>query len=86
MQLKDFFLRYEGSVIQLGWLLFSVVRISRELQVECIAPRSWGPTSAVLFLMKQETIRCLGTWLSGELGSARFTVRLDDLKGLFQPK
>ena len=29
---------------------------------------------------------CLGTWLSGGLGSARLTVRLDDLKGLFQPK
>ena len=29
--------------------------------------------------------RCLGTWCSGGLGSARFTVGLDDLKGLFQP-
>ncbi|KAK4812788.1 hypothetical protein QYF61_020573 [Mycteria americana] len=30
-------------------------------------------------------MRCLGTWCSGGLGSVRFTVRLDDLKGLFQP-
>ena len=29
---------------------------------------------------------CLGTWLSGGLGSVRLTVGLDDLKGLFQPK
>ena len=29
---------------------------------------------------------CLGTWFSGGLGSVRFTVGLDDLKGLFQPK
>ena len=29
---------------------------------------------------------CLGTWFSGGLGSARLTVGLDDLKGLFQPK
>ena len=28
----------------------------------------------------------LGTWFSGGLGSGRFTVGLDDLKGLFQPK
>jgi len=28
----------------------------------------------------------LGTWFSGGLGSVRFTVGLDDLKGLFQPK
>ncbi|KAK4810447.1 LOW QUALITY PROTEIN: hypothetical protein QYF61_004227, partial [Mycteria americana] len=27
----------------------------------------------------------LGTWFSGGLGSVRFTVGLDDLKGLFQP-
>ncbi|KAK4816497.1 hypothetical protein QYF61_017458 [Mycteria americana] len=30
-------------------------------------------------------MRCLGTWCSGGLGSVRFTVGLDDLKGLFQP-
>ena len=29
---------------------------------------------------------CLGTWFSGGLGSVRFTVVLNDLKGLFQPK
>jgi len=29
---------------------------------------------------------CLGTWFSGGLGSARWTVGLDDLTGLFQPK
>ena len=29
---------------------------------------------------------CLGTWLSGGLGSARLMVELGDLKGLFQPK
>ncbi|KAK4815132.1 hypothetical protein QYF61_017573, partial [Mycteria americana] len=29
---------------------------------------------------------CLGTWFSGGLGSARLTVGLDDLKGLFQSK
>ena len=28
----------------------------------------------------------LGTWFSGGLGSVRFMVGLDDLKGLFQPK
>ena len=28
----------------------------------------------------------LGTWFSGGLGSVRFTVGLNDLKGLFQPK
>ena len=28
----------------------------------------------------------LGTWFSGALGSVRFTVGLDDLKGLFQPE
>ena len=28
----------------------------------------------------------LGTWFSGGLGRVRFTVGLDDLKGLFQPK
>jgi len=28
----------------------------------------------------------LGTWFSGGLGSVRFTVGLDDLTGLFQPK
>ncbi|KAK4832597.1 hypothetical protein QYF61_024388 [Mycteria americana] len=30
-------------------------------------------------------MRCLGTWFSGGFGSVRFTVGLDDLKGLFQP-
>ena len=29
---------------------------------------------------------CLGTWFSGGLGSVRFTVGLDDLKGIFEPK
>ena len=28
----------------------------------------------------------LGTWVSGGLGSAGFTVGLEDLKALFQPK
>jgi len=28
----------------------------------------------------------LGTWIGGGLGSVRFAVGLDDLKGLFQPK
>ena len=28
----------------------------------------------------------LGTWFSGGLGSVRFTLGLNDLKGLFQPK
>ncbi|KAK4825992.1 hypothetical protein QYF61_003754 [Mycteria americana] len=32
-----------------------------------------------------EGMRCLGTWCSGGLGSVRFMVGLDDLKGLFQP-
>ncbi|KAK4832430.1 hypothetical protein QYF61_023109 [Mycteria americana] len=30
-------------------------------------------------------MRCLGTWYSGGLGSVRFTVGLDDLKGFFKP-
>ncbi|KAK4821772.1 hypothetical protein QYF61_000833 [Mycteria americana] len=30
-------------------------------------------------------MRCLGTWYSGGLGSVRFMVGLDDVKGLFQP-
>ena len=29
---------------------------------------------------------CLGTWFRGGLGSVWLTVRLDDFKGLFQPK
>jgi len=29
---------------------------------------------------------CLGTWFSDGLGSARFVIGLDDLKGLFQHK
>ena len=32
------------------------------------------------------TCVCLGTWFSGGLGSVTFTVELNDLKGLFQPK
>lgn len=28
----------------------------------------------------------LGTWYSGELGSVKLIVELDDLKGLLQPK
>ncbi|KAK4814263.1 hypothetical protein QYF61_012818, partial [Mycteria americana] len=35
--------------------------------------------------LKDVWMRCLGTWCSGGLGSVRFTVGLDDLKGLFQP-
>ncbi|KAK4829691.1 hypothetical protein QYF61_006066, partial [Mycteria americana] len=35
--------------------------------------------------LKDVWMRCLGTWYSGSLGSVRFTVGLDDLKGLFQP-
>ncbi|KAK4812720.1 hypothetical protein QYF61_015039 [Mycteria americana] len=35
--------------------------------------------------LKAVWMRCLGTWCSGGLGSVRFTVGLDDLKGLFQP-
>lgn len=31
-------------------------------------------------------MRHLGTWFSGELSSAELMVRLNDLKGLFQPK
>jgi len=29
---------------------------------------------------------CLGTWFGNGLGSVRFMVGPDDLKGLFQPK
>lgn len=29
---------------------------------------------------------CLGTWVSSGLGGAELMVRLDDHKGLFQPK
>ena len=29
---------------------------------------------------------CTGTWFSGGLGSIKFTVGLNDLKSLFQPK
>ncbi|KAK4811143.1 hypothetical protein QYF61_019774 [Mycteria americana] len=36
--------------------------------------------------LKDVWMKCLGTWYSGGLGSARLTVGLDDLKGLFQPK
>ncbi|KAK4824164.1 hypothetical protein QYF61_011291, partial [Mycteria americana] len=35
--------------------------------------------------LKDVWMWCLGTWYSGGLGSVRFTVGLDDLKGLFQP-
>ena len=41
----------------------------------------------LLVLMPKDVMTwCLGTWFSGGLGSVRFTVGLDDLKGLFQPK
>ena len=43
-----------------------------------LSPHPWGYLKAVW-------MRCLGTWCSGGLGSVRFTVGLDDLKGLFQP-
>ncbi|KAK4815922.1 LOW QUALITY PROTEIN: hypothetical protein QYF61_010179 [Mycteria americana] len=41
--------------------------------------------SPSLEVLKDVWMRCLGTWCSGGLGSLRFTVGLDDLKGLFQP-
>ncbi|KAK4823687.1 hypothetical protein QYF61_005753 [Mycteria americana] len=41
--------------------------------------------SPSLEVFKGRLVRCLGTWCSGGLGSVRFTVGLDDLKGLFQP-
>ena len=36
--------------------------------------------------VKDAQMWCLGTWFSGGLGGVRFTVGLNDLKGLFQPK
>ncbi|KAK4817440.1 hypothetical protein QYF61_014516 [Mycteria americana] len=41
--------------------------------------------SPSLEVFKDVWMRCLGTWYSGGLGSVRFMVGLDDLKGLFQP-
>ncbi|KAK4817534.1 hypothetical protein QYF61_019452 [Mycteria americana] len=41
--------------------------------------------SPSLEVFKRRWMRCLGTWCSGGLGSVRFMVGLDDLKGLFQP-
>ncbi|KAK4828039.1 hypothetical protein QYF61_022816 [Mycteria americana] len=46
-----------------------------------IKPWNRLPREVVAVLRK----RCLGTWCSGGLGSVRFMVGLDDLKGLFQP-
>ncbi|KAK4808471.1 LOW QUALITY PROTEIN: hypothetical protein QYF61_005788 [Mycteria americana] len=39
--------------------------------------------SPSLEVLQDVWMRCLGTWCSGGLGSVRFTVGLDDLKGLF---
>ena len=45
-------------------------RLGEEWLEVCLLENMWG----------------LWTWSSGRLGSVRFTVGLDDLKGLFQPK
>jgi len=42
--------------------------------------------SPSLGYLKTAQTLCLATWLSGGLGSVKFMVGLNDLKGLFQPK
>ena len=48
-------------------------------------PGKWWRHHPWRELKDVQTWRC-GTGFSGGLGSMRFTVGLDDLKGLFQPK
>ena len=42
--------------------------------------------SLEVFKRRVDVALHLGTWFSGGVGSVRFAVGLDDLKGLFKPK